>query len=184
MPKETKLLQPRHGEKHQKPAGIDVSQVSVMSDRVRKMLKEITPQQELAMQQTGDVDQSVQDEALIVDDVDFDASSNTQQIVTKTPDATITRRQRESRQQREQHAEERQQTSRRTIVFINGESKKLARSVDAFIDNLRHVANDVDDNPHLCRRFETLRRTCVSFIRLLETQLPGLSSSLFVEGRE
>jgi len=119
------------------------------------------------------------EDRLLVDDIDFDASSDENHIKTKiNAGEGISRKELLQRQRRVE--EERTENSRKQIEFINKSSKKLYNNIDSFIKDLRIAADKARDNQVFCMKLERLRKICLTFARGMQSQMPGRTASLFV----
>jgi len=116
---------------------------------------------------------------LLVDDIDFEASKDSNNIKTKVnAGEPISRKELAQRQRR--IADERTENSQNQVKIVNKSSKALYKSIDSFIISLHSAADNARDNKVLCMKLERLRKMCVSFTRGIQSNMPGYTSSLYV----
>jgi len=116
---------------------------------------------------------------LLVDDIDFEASKDSNNIKTKVnAGEPISRK--ELLQRQRKTSDERIENSQKQVKLVNKSSKELYKSIDSFIVSLHGAADNSGDNKILCMKLERLRKMCVSFTRGIQSNMPGYASSLYV----
>ena len=135
------------------------------------------PSRESEMNEIDALD-SVEDR-LLVDDIDFEASKDSNNIRTKINSGEpISRKELIQRQHR--IVDERTENSKKQIQLVNKSSKDLYKNIDSFIANLHVAADKARDNKVLCMKLERLRKMCISFTRGMQSNMPGYAASLYV----
>jgi len=123
--------------------------------------------------------QDYTEDNLLVDDIDFEASKDSDNIKTKVnAGEPISRK--ELLQRQRKVADERTENSQKQVKMVNKSSKELYKSIDSFIVSLHSAADNSRDNRVLCMKLERLRKMCVSFTRGIQSNMPGFTASLYV----
>jgi hypothetical protein len=130
-----------------------------------------------------EVDSGLVDDSLLVDDIDFDANNDSENISVKVKSGERVSR-KEILQKQRQIADERAENSKMQVEKVGRSAKKLYDGIDSFIDDLRIAADNARDNQVLCMRLERLRKMCLSFARGVQANIPGYAASLFVNPEE